>query len=129
MNNITLTNEDHEPTLSFAYGDCGISRVYLNGLQEGELLLSERPFLLQNTNGIIAGIDQRFSTLKVVKNNTVLQTLQLEWSNSCNETTQIATISVKTPLSPKSLINSFGIPTLLVILSVTFAFIVFRARK
>ncbi len=129
MSTITITNEYQESTLSFTYGNCGVSKVYLNGLKEGELLMSETPFLLQNVNGIVAGIDERFRTLKLVKNDTVIQTLNLEWKNSCIEASQIAMINIKSPISPKSLINTFGIPTLLVILGISFAIIVFRARK
>ena len=68
MSTITITNQDYVETQEFTYGNCGFSRVYLSGLQEGEVVYSEDPFLIQNTNGVIVGLDQRFTVLKHAKN-------------------------------------------------------------
>jgi hypothetical protein len=128
MKTITITNQDHVETTSFQYGSCGNSQVYLNGLKEGESLVSEYPFYIQNSNGILAGIDQRFTSFKLMKNSEVLSTVQLSWSNNCgNESTEL--LSYKLGISPQSLIQMYGIPTLLVILSVSFIYIIKRIRK
>lgn len=127
MNNITITNQDFIETTEFTYGDCGTSRVYLSGLKEGESVVSEDPFLIQNVNGVIAGIDQRFGTLNLVKNDQVVESIQLSWTNSCKENTQ--SIISATSFSGKNIIDLLGIPTLLVIFSFGFALLIFRIRK
>lgn len=127
MSTITITNQDYVETTSFTYGNCGFSRVYLSGLKEGESVVSEDPFLIQNVNGIIAGIDQRFSTLKHVKNQEVIETVHLNWTNSCQETTNTA-LSVL-PYRQSGFIDALGIPTMLVIISLGFALLINRLRK
>ena len=127
MSTITITNQDYVETTEFSYGNCGFSRVYLSGLKEGESVISEDPFLIQNVNGIIAGLDQRFSTLKHVRNQEVIETVHLNWTNSCQETANTA-LSVL-PYRPRSFIDALGIPTLLVIVSFGFALLINRLRK
>jgi len=127
MSTITITNQDYVETTSFTYGNCGFSRVYLSGLKEGESVISEEPFLIQNVNGIIAGIDQRFSTLKHVKDQEIIETVHLNWTNSCKETSNTALAVL--PYRPRSFIDVLGIPTLLVIVSLGFALLINRLRK
>jgi hypothetical protein len=128
MSTITLTNQNSEETTSFNYGSCGVSRVYINGLKEGELLVSEDPFYIQNTNGVLAGIDQRFTSFKLVKDEKVINTIQLNWKNNCVETTS-ELLSINNIISPKPWLDGIGIPTLLVILSVSFIYLIKRLRK
>ncbi len=127
MSTITITNQDYVETTEFTYGNCGYSRVYLSGLKEGESVISEDPFLIQNVNGVIAGIDERFTSLKLVKNQEVIQTIRLNWTNSCQETanTVLSIVSNR----QRSYIEALGIPTLLVIVSVSFALLIHRIRK
>jgi len=127
MSTITITNQDFVETTEFSYGNCGFSRVYLSGLKEGESVISENPFLIQNVNGIIAGIDQRFSTLKHLRNQEVIEIVHLNWTNSCQETANTA-LSIL-PVRPRSFIDTLGIPTLLVIVSFGFALLINRLRK
>jgi hypothetical protein len=127
MSTITITNQDYVETTEFSYGECGFSRVYLNGLKEGESVISDNPFLIQNVNGIIAGIDQRFSTLKHVRNQEVIETVHLNWTNSCSETANTA-LSISA-FRQRNLVDYLGIPTLLVILSLGFALLINRIRK
>jgi hypothetical protein len=128
MKTITITNQDHVETTSFQYGSCGNSQVYLNGLKEGEVLVSEYPFYIQNSNGVLAGVDQRFTTFKLVKNTEVISTVQLSWSNNCvNKTSEL--LSYEIGISPQSLIQTYGIPTLLAILSISFIYLIKRIRK
>jgi hypothetical protein len=128
MSTITITNQDYVETQEFTYGNCGFSRVYLNGLQEGEVVYSEDPFMIQNTNGVIAGLDQRFTELKVIKNNTILDSIELKWNDSCVAKTGMSLLSVSPP-KPKTMIDVFGIQTILMIVSLGFAFFIYKIRK
>ena len=126
MSTITLTNQHHQQTTSFQYGNCGNSLVYLNGLQEGESILFEDPYLIQNSNGIIAGIDQRFTLLKHVRNTEVVDTLKLSWSDSC--TTQ------SDPVLIASGSNSFKTPSgsielIVLVVSVLFAVLMIKIKS
>lgn len=127
MSTITITNQDYVETTTFTYGNCGYSRVYLSGLKEGESVVSEEPFLIQNVNGVIAGLDERFDSLKLIKNQEVLQTIQLNWTNSCSE--QSDTMLAVANLKPRNLVDFIGIPTLLVIVSMGFALLIYKIRK
>lgn len=126
MSTITLTNQQHQQTTAFQYGNCGTSQVYLSGLQEGESILFETPFLIQNTNGIIAGIDQRFTFLKHIKDKTVIDTMELSWSDSCQTKTGSIFIDTKAIKSPPA---SFGIEWVLVAVSLFFAVLVVKIRQ
>jgi len=126
MSTITLTNQHQQQTTTFLYGNCGNSQVYLSGLQEGESILFESPFLIQNTNGIIAGIDQRFTLLKHVRNTEVIDTLKLSWSDSC--TTQ------SDPVLIASGTNSFKTPSgsielIVMVISVLFAVLMIKVKS
>ena len=127
MSTITITNQDYVETTTFTYGNCGYSRLYLSGLKEGESVVSEDPFLIQNVNGVIAGIDERFETLKLVKNQEVVETIQLSWTNSCQE--QSKNMLAVTEFKPRNYIDMIGIPTLLVIVSMGFALLIYKIRK
>lgn len=128
MSTITITNQNLIETQEFTYGNCGFSRVYLSGLQEGEVIYSEDPFLIQNSNGVIAGLDQRFTVLKHVKNNTVLNSVELKWKDSCMVNTGTSFLAVAPP-KPKTLIDVYGIQTILMIVSLGFAFFIYKIRK
>ena len=128
MSTIILKNQNQEITHEFVFGNCGISHVYLSGLKEGEAIISEEPYLIQNVNGIIAGIDQRFKAFKVVSNNQVIDSIDLEWNDSC-------TASIQTMKSDPSLngIDRLGniasIPAVLILLITGFALIIQKIRK
>lgn len=128
MSTITITNQNFIETQEFTYGNCGFSRVYLSGLQEGEVIYSEDPFLIQNSNGVIVGLDQRFTVLKHVKNNTVLNSVELKWKDSCMVNTGTSFLTVAPP-KPKTLIDVYGIQTILMIVSLGFAFFIYKIRK
>ncbi len=128
MSTITITNQDYVETQEFTYGNCGFSRVYLSGLQEGEVVYSEDPFLIQNTNGVIVGLDQRFTVLKHAKNNIVLDSVELKWKDSCVVKTSTSLLSVAPP-KPKTMIDVFGIQTILMIVSLGFAYFIYRIKK
>ncbi len=129
MNNITLNLQNHESIPELLYGDCGFSKVYLEGLKEGELIVSDQPFMIQNTNGLMVGIDQRFTILKHVKNNSVIDTLSLKWNESCKTQTESSLLDINLPIQSKTLIQPYGIPIILMIVGCIFTIFVFRVRK
>lgn len=128
MSTITITDQDFVETHEFTYGNCGFNRVYLSGLQEGEVIYSEDPFLIQNTNGVIAGLDERFTLLSHVKNGAVLDSVELNWKDSCviQASTSLLTVA---PPKAKTIVDIFGIQTILVIVSFGFAFFIYKIRK
>jgi len=128
MSTITITNQDFVETHEFTYGNCGFSRVYLSGLQEGEVIYSKEPFLIQNTNGVIAGLDERFTLLNHVKNGDVLDSVELNWKDSCAIQTSTSLLTVAPPKA-KTIVDIFGIQTILVIVSFGFAFFIYKIRK
>lgn len=128
MSTITITNQDFVETHEFTYGNCGFSRVYLSGLQEGEVLYSEDPFLIQNTNGVIAGLDERFTLLNHLKNGELLDSVELNWKDSCAIQTSTSLLTVAPPKA-KTIVDIFGIQTILVIVSFGFAFFIYKIRK
>lgn len=129
MNTITLNIQNYETLPELLYGDCGFSQVYLQGLKEGELIVSDQPFLIQNSNGLLVGIDQRFTQLKHVKNNTTIDTVQLHWKESCNSQTESNLLDTRTSNQPKSLIQPFGIPVILMIVGCIFTIFIYRVRR
>jgi hypothetical protein len=128
MSTITIRNQNAEETTLFNYGSCGLSQVYISGLKDGELLVSDVPFYIQNSNGILAGIDQRFTTFKLIKNEEVLNTIQLNWKGDCIENSNDL-LNINVGISQRSWFDIVGIPTLLVVLSISFIYLVKRLRK
>lgn len=64
---------------------CEYNDIYIDGLKEGEILVSYNPYLLQNSNGLVIGIDSRFSRFYVMdKNRIIIKELDLTWINSCD---------------------------------------------
>ena len=86
-----LHNGNFQPTTVFSFYPCGNDSIYLEGLKEGELILSETPYFYQNANGFLA-IDDRFTSFIITKNEKSIQTINLEWKNSCMEKTQVVPI-------------------------------------
>jgi hypothetical protein len=128
MSTITIRNQNAEETTLINYGSCGLSQVYISGLKDGELLVSDVPFYIQNSNGILAGIDQRFTTFKLIKNEEVLNTIQLNWKGDCIENSNDL-LNINVGISQRSWFDIVGIPTLLVVLSISFIYLVKRLRK
>lgn len=74
---------------------CLSEDIYILGLKEGEVLVSYNPQFMQNTNGLIIGIDSRFTHFYIVKNNkSMVKSLRLNWINDCST---ILNIPIKTP--------------------------------
>lgn len=68
---------------------CIYDDIYILNLKEGELLISYSPSFMQNTNGLLVGIDSRFNEFYVInRDKIIVKTLNLQWSNDCNATSQ-----------------------------------------
>ncbi len=63
---------------------CEFIDVYIKGLKEGEILVSYNPSLLQNSNGLVIGIDSRFKKFYVLnKEKSIIKQLDLDWVSDC----------------------------------------------
>jgi len=73
---------------------CLYKDIYILGLNEGEVLISYNPQFMQNTNGMVIGIDSRFKQFYIVNSdNSILKSLKLIWNSNCSD---ISNTSVKT---------------------------------
>lgn len=64
---------------------CIYNDIYIFNLKEGELLISYDPSFMQNSNGLLVGIDSRFKEFYVInRDRIIVKTLNLEWINNCN---------------------------------------------
>jgi|GEM_PF-3028531 len=77
-------NSNNETT-NIAYEfPCLSEDITLNGLKEGELLVSYNPDYIQNSNGLLIGIDSRFIKFYHLNSEKkVVKTLELNWINNC----------------------------------------------
>lgn len=65
---------------------CVYEDIYILGLEEGEILISYNPSFMQNTNGILIGVDSRFSHFYIVnRNESIVKSLRLNWVTDCTE--------------------------------------------
>ena len=122
MNTPFLSREDHHPVSTFLGGDCGFDRVYLNDLTPGDLFISHSPYLIINSNGLIVGLDERFTRFDVVRDGLILQTISIDWKTDCSVTPQELT-----PLANG--ISKLPVPIILMIVSVVYLAILRRIRR
>ena len=65
---------------------CENDELILKGLKEGELFISYNPNYIQNSNGVLVGIDSRFTKFYILNSKKeVIDTLELTWRNDCEE--------------------------------------------
>ncbi len=111
-----LHNGNLKPTTLFSVYPCNRDSVYLEGLKEGESLLSNNPYYFQDANGYVA-IDDRFSTFFILSHGKTVQTLHLSWNSICATESEI----VPTTLIDTQLMNSgFGLFSVLSVCVLTF---------
>lgn len=73
-------------TLAYEF-PCEYDELEIKGLKEGEILISYSPNYIQNSNGIVVGIDSRFTNFYVLNTKKeVINTLELTWINDCDST-------------------------------------------
>jgi hypothetical protein len=122
MNTPYLSREDLSPVSTFLGGDCGFDRVYLNGLAPGTLLISHSPYMIVNTNGLLVGVDERFTRFEVVDQGHILNVLTLHWKTECSIPAE--------PLTPMTNgISELPVPILLMIVSLVYLAILRRIRR
>ncbi len=122
MNTPYLSREDLIPASTFLGGDCGFDRVYLNGLAPGSLLISNAPYMIVNSNGLLAGVDERFTRFEVVNQGITEKIVTLNWKTDCENQT-----SALTPMT--SGISELPVPIILMIVSVVYLAILRRIRR
>ena len=64
----------------------------------------------------------------MLKTNIVLDSVELKWKDSCVVKTSTSLLSVAPP-KPKTMIDVFGIQTILMIVSLGFAYFIYRIKK
>lgn len=122
MNTPYFSREDHQPLSTFLSGNCGFDRVYINGLSPGDLLISHSPYVIYKDNGLLAGLDERFTRFEVVHQGKILSTLTLTWQTDCSNEPQ--------PLTPMtSGISELPIPVILMIVSLVYLAILRKIRR
>jgi hypothetical protein len=122
MNTPYLSREDLIPVSTFLGGDCGFDRVYLNGLAPGSLLISHSPYMIVNSNGVLAGVDERFTRFEVVNQGITENIVTLNWKTDCaNQPPAL------TPMT--SGISELPVPIILMIVSVVYLAILRRIRR
>lgn len=77
-----LHTGDNTATTSFSYYPCETDSIFIIGLQSDETVLSTDPFFQQNADGYLA-IDDRFSTLYIMKKGVLTKRFDLRWETGC----------------------------------------------
>jgi hypothetical protein len=101
MNEPYFSLVDQQPTTLFLSGSCGFDRVYINQLQSGDRLVSYSPYYVHTGNGLLAGIDERFTRFDVVRSGLPIHTLTISWKTEC-----------ETQMKPAPQIYTNGLPNL-----------------
>lgn len=71
---------------------CVYEDIYISGLNENNLLISYSPSFMQNSDGMVIGIDSRFTNFYVIdQEQNVLEKLELKWINNCELNSTIET--------------------------------------
>lgn len=82
---VNFYNIDNEIIETAYEYPCIFSDIYIFNLKKGELLISYDPSFMQNTNGLLVGIDSRFKEFYVInKDKVIVKTLNLNWVNNCD---------------------------------------------
>lgn len=82
---VNFYNIDNEIIETAYEYPCIFNDIYIFNLKKGELLISYDPSFMQNTNGLLVGIDSRFKEFYVInKDKVIVKTLNLNWVNNCD---------------------------------------------
>lgn len=83
-NMINFTNSQNLIIDSAYEYPCVYEDIYISGLNENNLLVSYHPSFMQNSNGMVIGIDSRFTNFYVIdQDQNVLKKLELKWIDNC----------------------------------------------
>lgn len=84
MNSMGFYTESHQ---SITESLCLNETIFIDGLKEGEKLVSLDPFILFNSNGPAIGIDSRFTQFQLLNSKgEVLAYRHLNWTCDVRET-------------------------------------------
>lgn len=115
---------DQQPISVFLGGSCGFDRVYINQLDHQDLLVSHSPYYVHSGNGVLAGVDERFTHFTVVRHGESLHNLSISWRTDCD--------GVFGESPPQVSTNGPGhlpIPVILMIVSLVYLALLRRIRR
>lgn len=115
---------DRQPLNVFFGGTCGLDRVYINQLDPQDLLVSHSPYYVHSGNGILVGVDERFTHFSVIRNGNNLYNLTLVWKTDCEHVIVESPPQVHTN-GP----NNLPIPVILMIVSLMYLALLRRIRR
>ena len=68
---------------------CTLNDVYLSGLQKNQVLLHLEPAFMQKDNGLMVGVDQRFTNFYIVdQDHLIVDRLNIEWKDCIKSSTE-----------------------------------------
>jgi len=81
---VNFYNIDNEIVDTAYEYPCIYNDIYILNLKEEELLVSYDPSFMQNSNGLLVGIDSRFKDFYVInRDQIIIKRLSLQWINDC----------------------------------------------
>lgn len=87
---VHLAQEDSLGKLLPINKACIYKDIFIVGLNEDELIYSNEPFYIQNSNGEMVGVDQQFSRFYIMDSErNITQKLLVEWTDQCSETESV----------------------------------------
>lgn len=82
---VILMNEENEETTEFEFNECKKEIVRVQGLGDGDYLMSEDPYYFQDENGYLIGLDNSFNELIIMnEQDEVIQTIKIDWITQCS---------------------------------------------
>lgn len=82
---MSFTDSNHQEYVQLPSAPCRTEDIYVSGLMEGEKLISEQPFLILDTNGIVVGLNEQFKQFyHLDAAGKILDILPIQWS-SCEK--------------------------------------------
>lgn len=70
----------NDPNQTPTHQICTINEPFISGLKEGQVLVHLDPAYMQKDNGLLVGIDDRFSSFYVInQDHVVVKRLNIDW--------------------------------------------------
>lgn len=77
---------------------CPYNDLFITGLKSDQSIVHQNPSFMQRDNGLVIGVDQRFTVFYVVdKNMQILKKLHIEWSDCKEEFNESNTLQSSEP--------------------------------
>ena len=75
----------NDPNQTPTYQFCMINEPYISGLEEGQVLIHLEPVYMQKDNGLMVGIDHRFTSFYVInQDHIIVKRLNINWRECIN---------------------------------------------